>query len=175
MNNSAIISPTFAILALLVLATLFLLSYSNNLQRRIAQITDFPPRRQRNILIAIAAMCFLLINPIMHAILIGAGVLLYRYFIKEDGTGITNTKRKSFFHTELICTPMEQVSETDSLPTLRKSLFSSSYIVPASDLNILAERGMYKVKVTLFSEQYLNSLIHFLGESGFNTVSNTQK
>lgn len=175
MNTSAFISPVFAVLVLLVLAALYALSYTNNFQRRIAQVTDLPPRRQRNILLAAAAMCFLLINPIMHAILIGAGVLLYRYFIKEDGTGITNTKRKSFFHTELVCTPKAQTGETDALPALRKCLFASSYIVPASESNVLVERGMYKVRVTLFSEKYLNSFIHFLGESGFNAISNTQK
>ena len=175
MNKTAFISPTFAILALLVLAALFLLTYSSNFQRRFARVTELHPRKQRSILLAVAAMCFLLINPIMHAILIGAGVLLYRYLIREDGKGITSLKRKSFFQIELICTPVEQKSETDSVPALRKCLFASSYIVPASALQILTENGMYKVKVTLFSEQYLNSLIYFLRESGFNTVSNTQK
>ena len=66
MNTSNLIPPALAVLILLVLTALFVLSYTNNFQRRMAMVVDLPPRRLRNVLLALAAMTFLLLNPLVE-------------------------------------------------------------------------------------------------------------
>lgn len=136
-----------------------------------AMVTDLPVRRLRNILLAIMAMTFLLLNPVIHAILIGAGIFLYRFLIQSEKDAVqSNTKRSSFFRTELVCKASNEANGVDALSSLRKCLFASFYVVSTFDPEILVEEETYRLRVTLVSEKYLNSFIHFLDESGFITV-----
>ncbi|MFZ1748897.1 MAG: hypothetical protein WAU01_01840 [Saprospiraceae bacterium] len=166
------------------IAILWLLMRSRVVDRWLHFYFAYSSSKVERILLSVLLFSFIAVNPLLHAILLVAAFLIYNNIIGRGSVKLfplvetqsveKNTPPKSgIIYYQLKCSPKDRDMDLQAMyKALNKSIFSFIYISELNKTNIFFDGKDFFVSLSLISPKYINSLMTYLDQQGFDITIN---